>query len=71
MNNDDYLKKLKDPEAWFDYAFAQKMVADKRAEIMICIRLLTGRECWIEIVNIVKADLVGNLQRMYSKACRI
>lgn len=29
MNNDDYLKKLKDPEVWFEHAFAQKMVADK------------------------------------------
>lgn len=29
MNNDDYLIKLKDPEVWFEHAFAQKMVADK------------------------------------------
>lgn len=29
MNNDDYLKKLKNPELWFKHAFAQKMVADK------------------------------------------
>ena len=29
MNNDDYLKRLKDPEVWFEHAFAQKMVADK------------------------------------------
>ncbi len=29
MNNDDYLKILKDPEVWFEHAFAQKMVADK------------------------------------------
>lgn len=29
MNNDDFLKMLKNPEVWFEYAFAQKMVADK------------------------------------------
>lgn len=29
MNNDDYLIKLKNPEVWFEHAFAQKMVADK------------------------------------------
>lgn len=29
MNNDNFLKNLKNPDVWFDYAFAQKMVADK------------------------------------------
>jgi len=29
MKNEDYLNRLKDPEVWFEHAFAQKMVADK------------------------------------------
>lgn len=29
MDNDSYLKTLRNSEAWFEQAFAQKMVADK------------------------------------------
>lgn len=29
MNNENYLNRLKDPDTWFEHAFAQKMVADK------------------------------------------
>ena len=29
LNNDNYLKILKNPEVWFEHAFAHKIVADK------------------------------------------